>query len=46
MVQIKDLKLGAKIAAEATHDEWKSQPAQSEVPRDEMVAAVRRCLGQ
>ena len=45
MVQVKDLVLGAKIAAEATVEEWKSQPAQIEVPRGELVQAVRRCLG-
>ncbi|WP_114964795.1 histidine--tRNA ligase [Alkalilacustris brevis] len=44
VVQIKDLVLGAKIAAEATHEEWKAQPAQTEVPRAEMVAAVQRIL--
>jgi histidyl-tRNA synthetase len=45
VVQIKDLFLGAKFAAEATHEEWKSQPAQTEVPRDALVAEVRRILG-
>jgi histidyl-tRNA synthetase len=45
VVQVKDLVLGAKIAAEATHEEWKSQPAQFEAPRKDLVAAVRRCLG-
>ncbi|GAB4382442.1 histidine--tRNA ligase [Albidovulum sp.] len=44
VVQIKDLVLGAKIAAEASHEEWKAQPAQTEVPRGELVAAVRRLL--
>ncbi|WP_035845320.1 histidine--tRNA ligase [Allgaiera indica] len=44
VVQIKDLILGAKIAAQATHEEWKEQPAQTEVPRAELVAAVRRIL--
>ncbi|NYS26457.1 histidine--tRNA ligase [Rhodobacteraceae bacterium 2376] len=43
-VQVKDLILGAKIAQEATVEEWKSQPAQFEVPVAEMVAAVRRIL--
>ncbi|SPH16942.1 Histidine--tRNA ligase [Defluviimonas aquaemixtae] len=46
VVQLKDLFLGAKIAAEATHEEWKSQPAQSEVARADLVAEVRRLLGQ
>ncbi|MBC9245223.1 histidine--tRNA ligase [Paracoccus sp. 11-3] len=45
MVQVKDLVLGAKIAAEASHDEWKAQPAQTEVPRAELVAEVKRILG-
>ena len=45
VVQVKDLILGAKIAAEATLDEWKSQPAQTEVPRADLVAEVRRILG-
>ena len=44
VVQVKDLILGAKIATEASLEEWKSQPAQQEVPRADMVAAVRRIL--
>ncbi|MBS0564325.1 MAG: histidine--tRNA ligase [Proteobacteria bacterium] len=44
VVQLKDLILGARIAAEATHEEWKAQPAQSEVARGDLVAAVRRLL--
>ncbi|MBR3370176.1 MAG: histidine--tRNA ligase [Rhodobacteraceae bacterium] len=44
MVQIKDLILGAKIAQQATVEEWKSQPAQVEVPRDNLVQAVRDIL--
>jgi len=44
VVQLKDLVLGARIAAEATHEEWKAQPAQSEVARGDLVAAVRRLL--
>ena len=46
VVQLKDLALGAKIAAEASVEEWKSQPAQSEVARTDLVAAVKRLLGQ
>ncbi|MEZ5887950.1 MAG: His/Gly/Thr/Pro-type tRNA ligase C-terminal domain-containing protein, partial [Paracoccaceae bacterium] len=46
VVQVKDLILGAKIAAEASHEEWKSQPAQVEVARDDLVATVRRMLGR
>lgn len=45
VVQVKDLVLGARIAAEATHEEWKSQPAQTEVPRADLVAEVRRIMG-
>ena len=45
VVQVKDLILGAKIAAEASHEEWKSQPAQTEIARDGLVAEVRRILG-
>ncbi|MEZ5883471.1 MAG: histidine--tRNA ligase [Paracoccaceae bacterium] len=45
VVQIKDLVLGAKIAAEASLEEWKSQPAQVEVPRADMVATVKKMLG-
>ncbi|MBC7140647.1 MAG: histidine--tRNA ligase, partial [Rhodobacteraceae bacterium] len=45
VVQLKDLYLGAKIAAEASHEEWKSQPAQTEVARTDLVAEVRRLLG-
>ncbi len=45
VVQVKDLLLGARIAAEASHEEWKSQPAQTEVARADLVAEVRRILG-
>ena len=44
VVQIKDLILGAKIAESATHEEWKSQPAQFEVARGDLVAEVQRIL--
>ena len=44
VVQIKDLILGAKIAESATHDEWKAQPAQREVPRGDLVAEVQKIL--
>lgn len=46
VVQVKDLILGAKIAAQASVEEWKSQPAQLEVPRVDLVATVRGMLGQ
>ncbi|TGD44599.1 histidine--tRNA ligase [Pseudotabrizicola sediminis] len=45
-VILKDLILGAKIAQNATLEEWKDRPAQVEVPRAELVAAVRRMLDQ
>ncbi len=44
-VVLKDLVLGAKIAASATLEEWKDRPAQLEVPRGELVTAVKRMLG-
>ncbi|MEY3003518.1 MAG: hypothetical protein RLZZ491_694 [Pseudomonadota bacterium] len=44
VVQIKDLVLGAKLAQEATLEEWKSQPAQIEVPLDDLVAQTRAIL--
>ncbi len=44
VVQIKDLILGAKIAESATLEEWKSQPAQFEVARGDMLAEVRRII--
>ncbi|NKX44140.1 histidine--tRNA ligase [Roseicyclus persicicus] len=44
VVQLKDLILGAKLAQEATLEEWKSQPAQVEVPLADLVAEVRKLL--
>ncbi len=44
MVQIKDLILGAKIAENATLEEWKSLPSQYEVPRGDLVAKVREII--
>ena len=46
VVQIKDLVLGGEIAAQASLEEWKAQPAQAEVPRADLVAAVRRVLAR
>ena len=46
VVILKDLILGAKIAASATLEEWKDRPAQVEVPRADLVSAVRKMLGQ
>lgn len=45
VVILKDLILGARIAENATLEEWKDRPAQIEVPRAELVAAVKRMLG-
>ena len=44
VVQIKDLILGAKLAEEASLEEWKERPSQYEVPRSELVAKVRELL--
>ena len=45
VVQVKDMILGARIARDASHEEWKAQPAQTEVARKDLVAEVRRILG-
>ncbi|WP_288939952.1 histidine--tRNA ligase [uncultured Roseovarius sp.] len=44
VVQIKDLILGAKIAENATLEEWKERPSQFEVPRAQLVEKVREIL--
>ena len=44
VVQIKDLILGAKIAENATLEEWKARPSQFEVPRADLVTKVREIL--
>ena len=44
VVQIKDLILGAKIAENATHEEWKARPSQFEVARGDLVARVLEIL--
>ncbi|MDO5529203.1 MAG: ATP phosphoribosyltransferase regulatory subunit, partial [Paracoccus sp. (in: a-proteobacteria)] len=46
VLQIKDLALGARLAAEASHEEWKAQPAQTEVELADLVSSVRKILGQ
>ena len=46
VVILKDLILGAKIAEGASLEEWKSRPAQVEVARGDLVAAVRQMLAQ
>lgn len=45
-VILKDLILGAKIAQNATLEEWKDRPAQVEVAREGLVAAVQKMLAQ
>jgi len=44
VVQVKDLILGAKIAQNATLEEWKERPAQVEVPVADLVATVKAML--
>jgi histidyl-tRNA synthetase len=44
-VVLKDLILGSQIAKNATLEEWKDRPAQVEVPRGDLVAAVQTMLG-
>lgn len=46
VVIIKDLVLGAAIAANASLEEWKDRPAQIEVPRADLVAQVKKMLEQ
>ncbi len=47
VVQLKDLALGARLAAEIeTREEWAAQPAQVEAPRAELVEAVRAMLAR
>jgi histidyl-tRNA synthetase len=43
-VILKDLVLGARIAAGASLEEWKQRPAQLEIPLSDLVAAVRQML--
>ena len=44
VIQIKDLILGAKIAENATLEEWKDRQSQIEVPRSALVAEVQKML--
>lgn len=44
VIQIKDLIMGAKLAENATLEEWKDRPSQFEVPRDQLVSKVREIL--
>ncbi|MCC6306042.1 MAG: histidine--tRNA ligase [Rhodobacteraceae bacterium] len=43
-VTLKDLALGARLATAASLAEWKARPAQREVARADLVAAVRAML--
>ena len=44
VIQIKDLILGAKIAENATLEEWRDRPSQYEVVRGDLVSKVREIL--
>lgn len=47
VVQIKDLALGARLAADmTTNEEWKSQPAQMEIARSDLVAEVLKMIAR
>ena len=47
VVQIKDLALGKRLAADmTTHEEWAKQPAQMEVNRVDLVAEVRSMIAR
>ncbi len=46
-VTLKDLQLGARLSKEIKdRDEWKEQPAQVSVARDDLVAGVRKLLAR
>ncbi len=44
VVQVKDLILGAKLAEDASLEEWKENPSQSEVPTGDLVAFLKARL--
>ncbi|QXT39357.1 histidine--tRNA ligase [Gymnodinialimonas ceratoperidinii] len=46
VVQLKDLVLGAKLAQDASLEEWKSQPAQSEVATGDLVTEVQAIIAR
>ena len=47
VVQLKDLALGARLAADIeTHEDWRAQPAQVEVARAELADQVRAVLAR
>lgn len=44
VIQIKDLILGAKLAQDASVEEWKTRPSQYEVPRGDLVSKTQEIL--
>jgi histidyl-tRNA synthetase len=46
IVQMKDLVLGSKISKNATLEEWKSQPAQKAVKRENLISEVNKILNR
>ncbi|WP_299647146.1 histidine--tRNA ligase [uncultured Jannaschia sp.] len=44
VVQVKDLVLGAKLSQDATVEEWKENPSQTEVPVGDLVTHLQRLL--
>ncbi|WP_341863892.1 histidine--tRNA ligase [Gymnodinialimonas sp. 57CJ19] len=46
VVQLKDLVLGANLAQDATLEEWKSQPAQTEVSVTDLIAEVQAIIAR
>lgn len=44
VVQVKDLVLGAKLAQDATVEEWKENPSQTEVPLTDLIPFVQKLL--
>ena len=47
IVQIKDLVLGARLSSEIeTTEEWKSQPAQLEIKRNDLVPEVKKMISR
>ena len=47
VVQIKDLALGARLAANiTTNEEWKAQPAQMEIKRTDLIDQVRAMIAR
>ena len=45
IVQIKDLKLGRKLSADiSSNEEWKEQPAQFPVKREELIEKILELL--